>query len=79
MWDFFKIGFWYIIVLFFRYGDFYLSLHVLVTCSSKRNLTGYLAIYSHVFFIIILFFSYIFMHTLKNGILNLTLNDNIFR
>ena len=61
-------------VLSFCYGDFYLSLHDVVTCSSKPNLTGYLAVYSHVC-IFTIFFAYIFMHTLKYGILNLTLSD----
>ena len=45
---FFLIGFSYIIVLSLCYGEFYLSLHDVVTCSSKPSLTGYLAVYSHV-------------------------------
>ena len=56
MWVFFLIGFSYIIVLSLCYGEFYLSLHDVVTCSSKPNLTGYLAVYSHVCIIIIIFF-----------------------
>ena len=74
----FLIGFSYIIVLSLCCGEFYLSLHDVVTCSSKPNLTGYLAVYSHVC-IIIFFFAHIFMHTLKYGILNLYLSDNIVR
>ena len=74
---FLKIGFRYIIVLSLCYGDFNLSLHDVVTCSSKPNLTGYLAVYSHGCIIII--FCIHFMLTLKNGILNLTLSDNIVR
>ena len=72
MWVFLKIGLRYIIVLSLCYGDFNLSLHDVVTCSSKPNLTGNLAVYSihrlH-------FFAYIFMHTLKYDILNLNLSD----
>ena len=59
---FFSIGFSYIIVLSLCYGEFYLSVHDVVTCSSKPNLTGYLAVYSRV---CIISFAYIFMHTLE--------------
>ena len=44
-------------VLSLYYGDFNLSLHDGVTCSSKSNFTSYLAVYSHG--CIIFFFVYI--------------------
>ena len=40
------------------YGDFNLSLHDVVTCSSKPNLTGNLAVYSPVTFFCIHFYAY---------------------
>ena len=58
--SFFKLDFHtLLIVLSFCYCDFYLSLHDVVTCSSKPNLTGYLAVFSHVCIIFIFF-----LHTL---------------
>ena len=78
MWGFLIIGLSYIIVLSLCYGEFYLSLHDVVTYSSKpgRILRAILPfIHTFAFF----FGAYFFMLTLKFGILNFNLSDNIVR